>query len=337
MEEGFTYGVVRQLLDGVVRDRSRVNDSFSPAPQAWPSPFSTWSTPRDIVVRMRPSILLSRCLTACIGWLSPLRGATDADLGRRPALGDGAARPWPTWPGGWKGCGWPSSLLPGRRNGPVLADLEAAGPAVQGIRPPLLTPEAVGTLVRARLDRSPTPAFVAACHASTGGNPFLVGELLGGLGAEGVGATDDEVAAVRDLGPNTVANAVLVRLAQLPAGTTQMARSLAVLGETAGMRHLAELAARPVCGYSRSRRPGPQRHCDRRSAGALVHPIVRRAIYEELTPSERALRHRRAAELLSSDGAPSDAVAAHLLLAVGRPTPKPSSSSVPPHRPPWRG
>ena len=221
LEEGFTYGVVRQLLDGVVRDRSRVNDELFAGAAGLAKPvFDLVDAPRHR--REDATIDPVQSLPYGLYWLVAALCEVQPTLISVDDLhwADGASIRF---------LAYLARRLEGLRLavvaaarpegiGPVLADLEAAGPAVQIIRPPLLTPEAVGTLVRARLDPSPTPAFVAACHASTGGNPFLVGELLGGLGAEGVGATDDEVAAVRDLGPNTVANAVLVPPRSTPRG-----------------------------------------------------------------------------------------------------------------------
>jgi DNA-binding CsgD family transcriptional regulator len=45
----------------------------------------------------------------------------------------------------------------------------------------------------------------------------------------------------------------------------------------------------------------------------FVHPLVRQAIYQDLSDGERSTLHRRAAEILASTGAASREVAAHLL------------------------
>lgn len=44
---------------------------------------------------------------------------------------------------------------------------------------------AVERLVERAFDRPPAPAFVSACHAATGGNPFLLSVLVGSLRASG--------------------------------------------------------------------------------------------------------------------------------------------------------
>ena len=53
-------------------------------------------------------------------------------------------------------------------------------------------------------------------------------------------------------------------------------------------------------------------------AGRLgfVHPIVRAALYEDLVPGERQVRHAAAAEALAQDGASPERVTAHLLLTA---------------------
>jgi DNA-binding CsgD family transcriptional regulator len=50
----------------------------------------------------------------------------------------------------------------------------------------------------------------------------------------------------------------------------------------------------------------------------FVHALVRDAVYEDLSPGERELRHARAASILRDAGAGTDQVAAHLLLTAGR-------------------
>ena len=46
---------------------------------------------------------------------------------------------------------------------------------------------------------------------------------------------------------------------------------------------------------------------------AFVHPLIRAAVYETLTPLERDRGHARAARLLANAGAEPERVAAHLL------------------------
>ncbi|HEY8582390.1 MAG TPA: LuxR C-terminal-related transcriptional regulator, partial [Capillimicrobium sp.] len=50
----------------------------------------------------------------------------------------------------------------------------------------------------------------------------------------------------------------------------------------------------------------------------FVHPLVRDAVYHEMAPSERELRHERAAAALAELGARPEAVAVHLMLTPAR-------------------
>jgi predicted ATPase len=63
----------------------------------------------------------------------------------------------------------------------VLDEL-AAGPGVQVLRPEQLSGGGVAVLVERRLGRPPDHSFTDACQLATGGNPFLLGELLDELG-----------------------------------------------------------------------------------------------------------------------------------------------------------
>ncbi|MGZ4202603.1 MAG: AAA family ATPase, partial [Thermoleophilaceae bacterium] len=54
----------------------------------------------------------------------------------------------------------------------------AADPATELLRPAPLTEAAIAALVAARLPGEPDDRFVRACLEVTGGNPFLLGELL---------------------------------------------------------------------------------------------------------------------------------------------------------------
>lgn len=198
----------------------------------------------------------------------------------------------------------------------AAAMLEGAAARASVVRPQPLSQDAVATMTRERFSPDAAPEFVRACHESTDGNPFLVGELLRELAVGSWTGDATEAHAVADVGPRTIANAVLLRLARLPRGAARVARSLAVLGESAEIRYVAGLAdmdTRAVSGtlggLSRSRIIDDARPL------RFVHPIVRRSIYEELTASERSYQHGRAARLLAADGAPDEAIAAHLLLA----------------------
>ena len=134
----------------------------------------------------------------------------------------------------------------------TLADLMAAAPEPP-LQPRPLGPDAVETLVTERLPRA-DPAFVAACHAASAGNPFLLGALVDQVIAEGVEPSSEVAARLTTFGPEQVGRSVEVQLARLPAGTSDLARAFAVLGRGALLRQAAEVA-----GLDLVRCPPPRR------------------------------------------------------------------------------
>src|SRR4051812_45854917 len=82
----------------------------------------------------------------------------------------------------------------------LLAEL-LGDPLELSLHPRPLSEAAVTGLVRDRLGDEADPAFAAACHAATGGNPLLLNELLKALATEGVRPDAEHVATVRELGP----------------------------------------------------------------------------------------------------------------------------------------
>ena len=184
------------------------------------------------------------------------------------------------------------------------------------IEPAALSERTVARLVRAGLSRRADREFCDACHAATGGNPFFVHQLVEALAAQGFSGAATEVGRVRELGPKTVADAVLVRLARLPEPALALARAAAVLGEQADHRHLLALAELDQTTAA---------HAIRALVGAgviedarpvrFVHPIVRNAIYQDLGATERARAHRQAAAQLIAERAAPELVAAQLVLS----------------------
>jgi DNA-binding CsgD family transcriptional regulator len=190
-----------------------------------------------------------------------------------------------------------------------------AGSAVGLLRLSTLTEAAVAALVSARLAIEPHRRFVRACLQATGGNPFLVGELLDEAAARGIDPTAAAAADIAALVPRGVANAVLLRLARLPPQATALARALSVLGEctqvgdagrlaglTAGEVEFA-LASLISAGVVQSG-----------TAARFTHPIMRAAIYGELSPAERERMHHATARILRERDAPVGQVAAHVML-----------------------
>ena len=103
--------------------------------------------------------------------------------------------------------------------------------AAEVLRPAALSRAAVASIVRGRLGEDAPAELCDACHESSRGNPFLLGELLLELGHDRGAAVELDPAAVRPLGPRRIAKAVLLRVGRLGPDARALARALAVLGE----------------------------------------------------------------------------------------------------------
>jgi DNA-binding CsgD family transcriptional regulator len=196
---------------------------------------------------------------------------------------------------------------------PDPLDLLAAEPVTRLLTPPALSAGAVGELVTDGLG-DPDQGFVSACHDATGGNPYLVRELIAALARDRVAPVGTAIERIGALGPRTVARSVVLRLAQeLPAAGT-LARAVAVLGDPGELRQAAALAgldrehsAQAFDALVRLEILEPQ------LPPSFVHPIVRAAIYDDIGAAARALAHARAARLLANDATELGRVALHLL------------------------
>jgi len=194
---------------------------------------------------------------------------------------------------------------------PLLAAL-AADPSAEVFALAPLSEQAVAELVRLGLGAEVDPAFARACHAATGGVPFLVQELVRAIAEQGIKPTAAACSRVAALTPRAVSHSVVLRLRRISAAARQLARATAVLGE-ADLRLAARLADAD---------PGAAGAADElASAGILeegrplrfVHPIVRAAVEADLSPGERAGLHAAAARRLADDGTSAHRIAAHLL------------------------
>jgi DNA-binding CsgD family transcriptional regulator len=187
------------------------------------------------------------------------------------------------------------------------------------IRPARLSEAGVARLVREALSQAADARFCAACFEATGGNPFLVRELLAALISSGVSPTAETAASVRDIGPRGVVRSVGLRLGVLGPPATALARAVAVLGDDVDPAHAAALAALdPAAALTATTALTNAELLRPALPLTFVHPIVRAAVYRGLTPAQRDGEHARAAALLAARGAPGEEVAAQLLLTAPR-------------------
>jgi DNA-binding CsgD family transcriptional regulator len=188
------------------------------------------------------------------------------------------------------------------------------------VEPAPLSREAVEELVRESLGDGVAPDLAARCHEVTGGNPFLMFELLFELYSRNGSAPGPDQ--IPNLGPQRVAVAIESRLERVGPVAPRLATAVAVLGDAATTGRSAALASVGIedaagivdalvdAGILAATNPL-----------TFVHPLVRNAVYARIGPADRELWHRRAAAQLTAAGAQPEVVALHLLATepTGRP------------------
>ena len=202
------------------------------------------------------------------------------------------------------------------QSGHLLAELVAQPEALR-LTPSPLSPAAVDELIAGQLGTEVPPAFSNACREVTGGNPFLLTELLREVGSQGLAPTEETARRIGSIAPTGVAAVTTVRLARLPAACRALAEAVAVLGDGAPVAGAAALA-----GIDQDAVPAAI--AELVDAGLLVsdglevgfqHGIVRTTVAHGIGAAALGQRHRAAAGLLRRSGASADKVAAHLLAA----------------------
>jgi DNA-binding CsgD family transcriptional regulator len=183
------------------------------------------------------------------------------------------------------------------------------------LRPAPLTITSSSELTRQSLGTESAPEFCQACHSATGGNPFLLRELLASLKDTGVRPSAQSVAAIGEYRSDTVGRWVLARLARLGPDALALATAVCILGVEVPLRRAAALAE------LEHRRAGEA--ADQLSRAEIlqhgrpltfVHAIISAAVHEQLAHGERARLHKQAARILAAEGSSAEEIAAHLLV-----------------------
>ena len=190
----------------------------------------------------------------------------------------------------------------------------ASGVGVRSVVPARLSINACGALTSVRLGVPVDDAFSAACRTATGGNPFLMCALLDELVSDRAAPGAQSVEAVLAMGPRAVTRSVVARLDRLSGAAGALAAAVAVLGDGASVEELGALAGLP--GESVREAADELARVSILAGGERVrfaHPIVRNAVYADLASAERDRLHRQAAGLLEAAGAAPERVAAQLL------------------------
>jgi DNA-binding CsgD family transcriptional regulator len=316
LERSFSYGVLRQLFESLVA--SLPADERAELLEGAAALAAPLFDPAQVAVE--PTVDTSLATLHGLYWLTANLAA------RRPLLLALDDLHWCDLPS----LRWLAYLLP-RMEGldllvmvglrpeepgeePGLIDKIVSDPLAAVIRPAPLSAAAAALLLRDTLSPDAENAFCAACWKETAGNPLLLRELVHVIAAEGLAPTEANMARLRELGARAGSRAVSLRLSRLPPEATTLARAVAILGDDADPRQAAALADLDEQAASEAARALARVDVLRPQPPlAFVHPLIRAAVYQALTPLERGRGHARAARLLADAGAEPERVAAHLL------------------------
>lgn len=315
LERDYAFGVVRQLFARALGSRSEANDLFDRAARLAQAPLGLVDAADEPAgAGSDPSAAMHGLywLTANLAERAPVLIAVDdahwADvmslrfalyLGRR--VDDLAVvllivtRP-----------------STDQANTELLTELSGL-PGTAHLRPGPLTEADVGQLIEQNRLLDADEQFVAACYRATGGNPFLLGELLAGLVADGVSGSARDAPRVEGFAPEGIVRWVLGRLAALGADAQRLAGAFAVLGgvsltDAAVLANVEPtVAAAVVDQLVGAHILAPGRGYE------FVHPILQAAVYDGLGQAMRADAHARAARLTRASGGSVRRVAAHLV------------------------
>jgi DNA-binding CsgD family transcriptional regulator len=314
LERELPFGIVRQLLEPVVAGyEGKERDALFAGAAGLARPVLFVSDPESGEAASFASLHGLYWLTSNLAENHPLLlTVDDAHLADLPSLR------WLIYLAR-RLTGMPLALVLGARPeapgpGRDLLDELFVIPEVAVLQPAGLSEEAIETLAAQQFGAEPDPAFVAACREATGGNPFLLLELLAELKRREIPPTGENAEQTSRLSSHGVDRAVRARLRQLPEPCAALARAVAVLGDPVEPTLAADLAGLEAQEASAASEAlaeamilGHGRHL------AFVHPLVRSSIYFELSAEERARHHERAARVLARRGATADRVAVHLL------------------------
>jgi DNA-binding CsgD family transcriptional regulator len=312
LERAFAYGVVRQLFDGVAHDPAADASSLFAGAARFAAPLlqvqveGAPTVPSEDAFAARHAVYW---LTANVAADRPLALLVDdahwADEASLAALAHVAHRLE----------GLPVALVVAARteeSDPVLDALRRDA-ADRGI---LLHVRPLGEDAATEVVRSVAPEaddrVCHACYRASGGNPFLLGELARSLVAAGDGTLDVERVVTQST--DRVTREVGARLSRLSDAAGRLARAVAVLGDDVPLRSAAALAeieqdeaavtadSLVAAGLFRGTKPL-----------AFLHPLLRAAVYDDLSHAERARAHGRAARLLAADAESPERIGAQLL------------------------
>ena len=202
----------------------------------------------------------------------------------------------------------------------------SAGEGVLPVTP--LSADGVACAVRRWFPRADVE-FCTSCAQASGGNPFLLTELLTAIAENDQTRTSGGVAPkrIRELVPDAVRESTAMRLEAVSPAARAVAQAVAVLDDgapVARVSRLAELDSAAVLSAAEALSaigvlaPGIPL--------AFAQPMLGAAIRASLAPFERAHVHLRAARILAEEHAGVELIAEHLLEAPAEENPAAASA-----------
>ena len=312
LESGFPFGLAHQLFEPVLHEQEARTVAFADAAAAAAAAFDPSASFGDVSFSVLHGLYW---MTLNVAAEKPLLIVVD-DLqwSDRPSLRFLAYL-------AHRLEGSPIAILVGLRStdpgtDPGLVSDIASGPGALVVRPGPLSLAATAALIGSRFEREPEEGFSVACLSATGGNPLLLGELLGALLRAGESPTADAAGMIDEVGPGAVSRTVRQRLAGLQPEAVEVARAIAILGDGADLASIAALDGSDQAAAAAATTALAQAEILRAGAPfGFAHALIRDAVYEEIPLGERQLQHARAARLAFEAGAAPEVVAAQILAA----------------------
>lgn len=187
-----------------------------------------------------------------------------------------------------------------------------------------LTKPAVAELVQDLVGGRPD-ARLLRFAADASGNPLYLTELIAALKrSDGIAVTASGTAQLAaETVPGSLTAAIANRLDFVSAPTKDVLRAAALLGVEFAVPDLKTVLGKTVAdvvpAIDEARATGVLTDSADRTALAFRHPLIREALYAEVSPAVRSAWHLDAGRALAVAGAAPDRVARQLLRAIGSP------------------
>jgi DNA-binding CsgD family transcriptional regulator len=179
-----------------------------------------------------------------------------------------------------------------------------------------LRPGSVSQLVAEHFEGGLDPVAVEVYDTMSWGNPLLLFALLSIFPTDARPTPAEVSGAIGEKGLPRLAAAIQERVSALPLAAAHLLEAAAVLGERADLSLSGILAGIDSIVIERVVEDlvGAELLVDGRPLG-FVSPLVRAAVYRDISPSRRTRLHKTAARLLTEQSGPVEAVADQLIAA----------------------